>query len=64
MIDAIFPHHPLENVGVAAQGGQRRSQFMGRVGDKLAVRIEGNLEAVEHGVEGFCQPLDFVIRLR
>ena len=54
-------HRRLE---LGLQDRERRAQLVARVGDELALALEGVLEPREHLVERLPEPADLVVRLR
>ena len=50
-----------QDVDVAAQDGQRRSELVGRVGGERPLRAEGRVDPIGHVVEGPSEPTDLVV---
>ena len=49
---------------VGVDGGQRRVNLMGGVGDEAAQRDDGRFDALRHLVKGMCQHAEFVGRVQ
>ncbi|NUQ54351.1 MAG: hypothetical protein HUU14_00515 [Dehalococcoidia bacterium] len=52
---------PLEDLQVALDSGERRTQFVRGIGDKALLGARGFLQTGQHGVEGFRQAAELVM---